>query len=117
MTHGEELGSDVHQDSIVLTYLEGLLMHQAAGGSGTAINKKSAGHKEEDQNFNLSGSAFPSCQSNGPTVSTQTYQGSGMLHLKKARLLQSSEDWNAAKRKRLSDSIVNLNAKIGRAHV
>jgi nuclear receptor-interacting protein 1 len=111
MTHGEELGSDVHQDSIVLTYLEGLLMHQAAGGSGTAINKKSAGHKEEDQNFNLSGSAFPSCQSNGPTVSTQTYQGSGMLHLKKARLLQSSEDWNAAKRKRLSDSIVNLNVK------
>lgn len=111
MTHGEELGSDVHPDSIVLTYLEGLLMHQAAGGSGTAVDKKSAGHSEEDQNFNLSGSAFPTCQSNGPTLSTQTYQGSGMLHLKKARLLQSSEDWNAAQRKRLSDSIVNLNVK------
>lgn len=111
MTHGEELGSDVHQDSIVLTYLEGLLMHQAAGGSGTAVDKKSAGHNEEDQNFNISGSAFPTCQSNGPVVSTHTYQGSGMLHLKKARLLQSSEDWNAAKRKRLSDSIVNLNVK------
>ena len=111
MTHGEELGSDVHQDSIVLTYLEGLLMHQAAGGSGTAVDKKSAGHNEEDQNFNISGSAFPTCQSNGPVLNTHTYQGSGMLHLKKARLLQSSEDWNAAKRKRLSDSIVNLNVK------
>ncbi|XP_062957214.1 nuclear receptor-interacting protein 1 [Cynocephalus volans] len=111
MTHGEELGSDVHQDSIVLTYLEGLLMHQAAGGSGTAVDKKSVGHNEEDQNFNISGSAFPTCQSNGPVLNTQTYQGSGMLHLKKARLLQSSEDWNAAKRKRLSDSIVNLNVK------
>uniref|UniRef100_A0A8D2D8E0 Nuclear receptor interacting protein 1 n=1 Tax=Sciurus vulgaris TaxID=55149 RepID=A0A8D2D8E0_SCIVU len=111
MTHGEELGSDVHQDSIVLTYLEGLLMHQAAGGSGTAVDKKSAGHNEEDQNFNISGNAFPTCQSNGPVVNTHTYQGSGMLHLKKARLLQSSEDWNAAKRKRLSDSIVNLNVK------
>ncbi|EGW05142.1 nuclear receptor-interacting protein 1 [Cricetulus griseus] len=111
MTHGEELGSDVHQDSIVLTYLEGLLMHQAAGGSGTAVDKKSAGHSEEEQNFNLPGGAFPTCQSNGPTLSTHTYQGSGMLHLKKARLLQSSEDWNAAKRKRLSDSIVNLNVK------
>lgn len=111
MTHGEELGSDVHQDSIVLTYLEGLLMHQAAGGSGTAVDKKSAGHNEEDQNFNISGGAFPTCQSNGPVVNTHTYQGSGMLHLKKARLLQSSEDWNAAKRKRLSDSIVNLNVK------
>ncbi|XP_021505713.2 nuclear receptor-interacting protein 1 [Meriones unguiculatus] len=111
MTHGEELGSDVHQDSIVLTYLEGLLMHQAAGGSGTAVDKKSAGHNEEEQNFTISGSAFPTCQSNGPALSTHTYQGSGMLHLKKARLLQSSEDWNAAKRKRLSDSIVNLNVK------
>lgn len=111
MTHGEELGSDVHQDSIVLTYLEGLLMHQAAEGSGTAIDKKSSGHNEEDQNFNISGNAFPTCQSNGPVLNTHTYQGSGMLHLKKARLLQSSEDWNAAKRKRLSDSIVNLNVK------
>ncbi|KAM5280922.1 nuclear receptor-interacting protein 1 [Ctenodactylus gundi] len=111
MTHGEELGSDVHQDSIVLTYLEGLLMHQAAGGSGTAVDEKSAGHNEEDQNFNVSGSTFPTCQSNGPVQNTHAYQGSGMLHLKKARLLQSSEDWNAAKRKRLSDSIVNLNVK------
>nr|XP_035948554.1 nuclear receptor-interacting protein 1 [Halichoerus grypus]XP_035948555.1 nuclear receptor-interacting protein 1 [Halichoerus grypus]XP_035948556.1 nuclear receptor-interacting protein 1 [Halichoerus grypus] len=111
MTHGEELGSDVHQDSIVLTYLEGLLMHQAAEGSGTAVDKKSAGHNEEDQNFNISGNAFPTCQSNGPVLNTHSYQGSGMLHLKKARLLQSSEDWNAAKRKRLSDSIVNLNVK------
>ncbi|KAM6224660.1 nuclear receptor-interacting protein 1 [Rhynchocyon petersi] len=111
MTHGEELGSDVHQDSIVLTYLEGLLMHQAAGGSGTAVDKKSTGHDEEDQNFNISGNVFPACQSNGPVLNTHTYQGSGMLHLKKARLLQSSEDWNAAKRKRLSDSIVNLNVK------
>lgn len=110
MTHGEELVSDVHQDSVVLTYLEGLLMHQAAEGSGAAIDKKSAGHNE-DQDFNISGHAFPTCQSNGPVLNTHTYQGSGMLHLKKARLLQSSEDWNAAKRKRLSDSIVNLNVK------
>lgn len=111
MTHGEELGSDVHQDSIVLTYLEGLLMHQAAEGSGTAVDKKSAGRNEEDQNFSISGNAFPTCPSNGPVLNTHAYQGSGMLHLKKARLLQSSEDWNAAKRKRLSDSIVNLNVK------
>lgn len=110
MTHGEELVSDVHQDSIVLTYLEGLLMHQAAEGSGTAVDKKSAG-RNEDQNFSISGNAFPTCQSNGPVLNTHSYQGSGMLHLKKARLLQSSEDWNAAKRKRLSDSIVNLNVK------
>ncbi|XP_035171293.1 nuclear receptor-interacting protein 1 [Oxyura jamaicensis] len=111
MTHGEELGSEMHQDSVVLTYLEGLLMHQAAGGSGTAVDKKSTGHSGEDQNFKISGNIFPNCQSNGPVLNTNTYQGSGMLHLKKARLLQSSEDWNAAKRRRLSDSIVDLNGK------
>ncbi|NXK55580.1 NRIP1 protein, partial [Chauna torquata] len=111
MTHGEELGSEMHQDSVVLTYLEGLLMHQAAGGSGTAADKKSTGHSGEDQNLKISGNIFPSCQSNGPVLNTNTYQGSGMLHLKKARLLQSSEDWNAAKRRRLSDSIVDLDGK------
>ncbi|NXG51040.1 NRIP1 protein, partial [Psilopogon haemacephalus] len=111
MTHGEELGSEMHQDSVVLTYLEGLLMHQAAGGSGTAVDKKSTGHSGEDQNFKISGNIFPNCQSNGPVLNTNTYRGSGMLHLKKARLLQSSEDWNAAKRRRLSDSIVDLNGK------
>ncbi|XP_003202911.1 nuclear receptor-interacting protein 1 [Meleagris gallopavo] len=111
MTHGEELGSEMHQDSVVLTYLEGLLMHQAAGGSGTTVDKKSTGHSGEDQNFKISGNIFPSCQSNGPVLNTSTYQGSGMLHLKKARLLQSSEDWNAAKRRRLSDSIVDLDGK------
>lgn len=111
MTHGEELGSEMHQDSVVLTYLEGLLMHQAAGGSGTAVDKKSTGHSGEDQNFKISGNIFPNCQSNGPVLNTNTYQGSGMLHLKKARLLQSSEDWNAAKRRRLSDSIVDLDGK------
>ncbi|XP_040422003.1 nuclear receptor-interacting protein 1 [Cygnus olor] len=111
MTHGEELGSEMHQDSVVLTYLEGLLMHQAAGGSGTAVDKKSTGHSGEDQNFKISGNIFPNCQSNGPVLKTNTYQGSGMLHLKKARLLQSSEDWNTAKRRRLSDSIVDLDGK------
>uniref|UniRef100_A0A8B9BHU0 Nuclear receptor interacting protein 1 n=1 Tax=Anser brachyrhynchus TaxID=132585 RepID=A0A8B9BHU0_9AVES len=111
MTHGEELGSEMHQDSVVLTYLEGLLMHQAAGGSATAVDKKSTGHSGEDQNFKISGNIFPNCQSNDPVLKTNTYQGSGMLHLKKARLLQSSEDWNTAKRRRLSDSIVDLNGK------
>uniref|UniRef100_A0A8D0GX99 Nuclear receptor interacting protein 1 n=1 Tax=Sphenodon punctatus TaxID=8508 RepID=A0A8D0GX99_SPHPU len=111
MTHGEELGSEMHQDSIVLTYIEGLLMHQAAGGSSTAVDEKSTGHSGEDQNFKISGNISPRCQSDAPCLNTNTYRGSGMLHLKKARLLQSSEDWNAAKRRRLSDSIVDLNGK------
>lgn len=111
MTHGEELVSEMHQDSIVLTYLEGLLMHQAAGGSGSVLDQKPVGPGAEDQNLKVSGNASPSCQSDGPVPNTHAYRGSGMLHHKKARLLQSSEDWNAAKRRRLSDSIVDLNGK------
>lgn len=111
MTHGEELVSEMHQDSVVLTYLEGLLMHQAAGGPGSVVDKKSVGPDAEEQNFKVSGSTSPSCQRDGPVSNTNTYRSSGMLHHKKARLLQSSEDWNAAKRRRLSDSIVDLNGK------
>ncbi|XP_061483900.1 nuclear receptor-interacting protein 1 [Rhineura floridana] len=111
MTHGEELVSEMHQDSVVLTYLEGLLMHQAAGGSGSAVDENPVGPGAEDQNFNVSGNTSPSYQRDGSVPNTHTYQGSGMLHHKKARLLQSSEDWNAAKRRRLSDSIVDFNGK------
>ncbi|KAJ6662459.1 hypothetical protein lerEdw1_011872 [Lerista edwardsae] len=111
MTHGEELVSEMHQDSVVLTYLEGLLMHQAAGGSGSVVDKKPVAPGAEDENLKVSGNASPSCQRDGPVPNTHTYRGSGMLHHKKARLLQSSEDWNAAKRRRLSDSIVDLNGK------
>ncbi|XP_056415367.1 nuclear receptor-interacting protein 1 [Hyla sarda] len=107
MTHGEELGSEMQQDPIVLTYLEGLLMHQAAGGSVTAVDKLSGRVKAED-NFNISGNVFTNCKNNAPVHNSN--QSSGMLHLKKARLLQSSEDWHAAKRRRLSDSI-NGNGK------
>nr|XP_020641102.1 nuclear receptor-interacting protein 1 [Pogona vitticeps]XP_020641103.1 nuclear receptor-interacting protein 1 [Pogona vitticeps]XP_020641104.1 nuclear receptor-interacting protein 1 [Pogona vitticeps] len=111
MTHGEELVSEMHQDSVVLTYLEGLLMHQAAGGSGSVVDKKPVGPDAEEQNFKVSGNTSPTCQRDGPVPNTNIYRGSSMLHHKKARLLQSSEDWNAAKRRRLSDSIVDLNGK------
>ncbi|KAM8976392.1 nuclear receptor-interacting protein 1 [Pelodytes ibericus] len=111
MTHGEELSSEMQQDSIVLTYLEGLLMHQAAGGSGTAVDKRSVGRANADENFKLSGTVFSNSQSNVPVYNNSPCPGSGMLHLKKARLLQSSEDWNAAKRRRLSDSVGGLNGK------
>ncbi|KAG8136606.1 hypothetical protein E2320_005170 [Naja naja] len=109
MTHGEDLVSEMHQDSIVLTYLEGLLMHQTAGGSGSVIDKKPTSNAE-DQNFSVSGNASPSCQRDG-VPNRHTYRSSGMLHHKKARLLQSSEDWNAENKGRLSDSLVDINEK------
>ncbi|NP_001083707.1 nuclear receptor interacting protein 1 S homeolog [Xenopus laevis] len=112
MTYGEELSSEMQQDSVVLTYLEGLLMHQAAGGSGTAVDKLSVSRAKSNDNFKNSGNIFSNCESNVPLRNNSSpCQGSGMLHLKKARLLQSSEDWNASKRRRLSDSIPGINGK------
>ncbi|XP_070606370.1 nuclear receptor-interacting protein 1 [Erythrolamprus reginae] len=109
MTHGEDLVSEMHQDSIVLTYLEGLLMHQTAEGSGSVVDKKPTSNAE-DQNFSIFGNASPSCQRDG-VPNAHTYRSSGMLHHKKARLLQSSEDWNAENKGRLSDSLVDINEK------
>ncbi|XP_069492515.1 nuclear receptor-interacting protein 1 [Ambystoma mexicanum] len=111
MTHGEELGSELQEDSVVLTYLEGLLMHQAASGSGTAVDDGSSERPTEDQKSILSGNMLSSCHGNGSVLNSTVYQGSGLLHLKKARLLQSSDDWHAAKRRRLSDPAVQLNGK------
>ncbi|OCT93921.1 nuclear receptor-interacting protein 1 [Xenopus laevis] len=112
MTYGEELSSEMQQDSVVLTYLEGLLMHQTAGGPGTAVDKLSVSCAKSDENFKNSGNIFSNCESNAPLRNNSSpCQGSGMLHLKKARLLQSSEDWNAAKRRRLSDSVPGTNGK------
>ncbi|XP_068126638.1 nuclear receptor-interacting protein 1 [Hyperolius riggenbachi] len=101
MTHGEELSSEKQQDSIVLTYLEGLLMHQAASGSGTAVDKLSVGRVKVDESFKISGNGFNNCKDNASIHNSS--QGSSVLHLKKARLLQSSEDWTAAKKRRLTD--------------
>ncbi|XP_056681925.1 nuclear receptor-interacting protein 1 [Monodelphis domestica] len=111
MTHGEELGSDMHQDPVVLTYLEGLRMHQAAARPAPVVDRKPSGLGDEGQSFKISGRAVPGGQSNGPSVRPSTCQGSGVLHLKKARLLQSSEDWDTPKRRRLSDSLVDLDVK------
>lgn len=84
-------------------------MHQAAEGAGTAVDQEPAGRDEEDQNCQASASASPAGQGGGPVLGPRP--ASGVLHLRKARLLQSSGDWDAAEQKRLSDSIANLNVK------
>ncbi|XP_028857624.1 nuclear receptor-interacting protein 1 [Denticeps clupeoides] len=90
MTHGEEAGPEKHQDSAALTYLEGLLMHQVAGGQGaTATQRCEAGHANQEQ-----GNGKPPL----PKRSTPPEPGkpvplSGVTqHFKKARLL-GSDAW------------------------
>lgn len=88
-------------------------MHQAAEGAGTAVDQESAGRDEEEQALQVPARAFPACAGAGAGagVGARACAGPGVLHLRKARLLQSAEDWDAAKRKRLSGSLASLNAK------
>ncbi|MBN3316401.1 NRIP1 protein, partial [Atractosteus spatula] len=111
MTHGEEPGSEMHQDSAVLTYLEGLLMHQVSGRQSAAATRRSdAGHSERNQNNKTVGShQLPNHGSNQEDRSVPL--GRATQHLKKARLLRSSEAWNGPETQQLPASVVNLNGQ------
>ncbi|XP_051871197.1 nuclear receptor-interacting protein 1 [Pristis pectinata] len=100
MTHGEEYSSDMHQDSVVLTYLESVLMHRAATASAAgSLNKSSP-----------DGSARPAGGSEGVVASApgrppapsppRAARTGPALNVKKARLLQS-EGWSGAKRRKV----------------
>lgn len=93
MTHGEESGPETHQDSAVLTYLEGLLMHQVAGAqSATATQQSEAENGNEGQrNKETPELALPK-QSTQQEQDKTTPQGGSTHHVKKARLLRS-EVW------------------------
>ncbi|XP_059824947.1 nuclear receptor-interacting protein 1 [Hypanus sabinus] len=103
MTHGEELSSEMHQDSVVLTYLESVLMHRAAVASAAGSPGKSGPE----------GSAHPGRGAEGaldtapipgrpPAPSPPRAARTGpALNVKKARLLQG-EAWDGAKRRKIS---------------
>lgn len=89
MTHGEEPGPETHQDSAVLTYLEGLLMHPVASGPGaTATRRTEAGSNNgEAGNQGTRGIQLPNHGSSPPEKGSPP--GAASQHLKKARLLRS----------------------------
>nr|XP_023692104.1 nuclear receptor-interacting protein 1 [Paramormyrops kingsleyae]XP_023692105.1 nuclear receptor-interacting protein 1 [Paramormyrops kingsleyae]XP_023692106.1 nuclear receptor-interacting protein 1 [Paramormyrops kingsleyae] len=108
MTHGEELGSEMHQDSAVLTYLEGLLMHQVAGGA-TATRRLEAGHSNQQQGNKAAGSyRLPSHDSS--EEQERTVPLGGATHLKKARLL-CSEPRSEPRGHRSTVPVLDLNGQ------
>ncbi|KAL4647228.1 nuclear receptor-interacting protein 1 [Arapaima gigas] len=117
MTHGEEPGSEMHQDSAVLTYLEGLLMHQVASGPGaTATRRSEAGHSNEEQASKEAGA----CQlrnhgSNLEQDRGNVPRGGTTQHLKKARLLRS-EAWSGPESQKFSTPVVDLNGHSSDMH-
>lgn len=111
MTHGEEPGPETHQDSAVLTYLEGLLMHQVAGGQGAAATQSGS---QEQRNKEGRGHA----QSNHGTQQEQNRTNShcgASQHLRKARLL-SSEAWTDSESQKRSAPPVALNGQNEERH-
>lgn len=93
MTHGEETGPEKHQDSAVLTYLEGLLMHRVAGAQSATATQESEAEKgnEEQRNNGTPVLALPKHSTQQEQDKT-TPQGGSTHHVKKARLLRS-EVW------------------------
>lgn len=93
MTHGEETGPETHQDSAVLTYLEGLLMHRVAGAQSATATRQSEAEKgnEEQINKETPELILPKHSAQKEQDRT-TSQGGSTHHVKKARLLRS-EAW------------------------
>lgn len=93
MTHGEETGPETHQDSAVLTYLEGLLMHRVAGAQSATATQQSEADKgnEEQRNKETPELTLPKHSTQQKQDKT-TPQGGSTHHVKKARLLRS-EVW------------------------
>lgn len=120
MTHGEDAGSETHQDTAVLTYLEGLLMHPVTNGPGATATRRSEGNRGgsggvDDQRLGhgvAAAQSLPSTNHGGlaPEARDKTSsQGGTSQHLKKARLLRSGA-WGGDK----EEGLKNVNTAAGR---
>ncbi|XP_046717059.1 nuclear receptor-interacting protein 1 [Silurus meridionalis] len=115
MTHGEEPGPETHQDSAVLTYLEGLLMHPVASGPGaTATRRPEAGSSNgEAGNQGARGIQLPNPGSSPPEKGSPP--GAASLHLKKARLLRSGT-WSETDNQKKGPTAVHVNGQCKEHH-
>ncbi|XP_036393433.1 nuclear receptor-interacting protein 1 [Megalops cyprinoides] len=115
MTHGEEPGSETQQDSAVLTYLEGFLMHQAAGGpGGTGTRRSESGRGDQEQGDKVQGGLQLQNHAADPKQDHSTPAGGTTQHLKKARLLRS-EAWGEREGQRSAVPVLDLNGQAGEA--
>ncbi|KAG7322628.1 hypothetical protein KOW79_013974 [Hemibagrus wyckioides] len=114
MTHGEEPGPETHQDSVVLTYLEGLLMHPVASGPGaTATRRPEAGSNNgEAGNQGTRGIQLPNHGSSPPEKGSPP--GAASQNLKKARLLRSGT-WSEINNQKKDPAAVQVNGQ-GKEH-
>ncbi|KAL6472316.1 hypothetical protein MHYP_G00185040 [Metynnis hypsauchen] len=115
MTHGEEPGPETHQDSAVLTYLEGLLMHPVASGPGaTATRRSEAGNNDgEPGNQGTRGIQLPNHGSSPPEKGSPP--GAASQHLKKARLLRSGA-WSETDNQTKDAPRMEVNGQVNEHH-
>lgn len=122
MTHGEDAGPETHQDSAVLTYLEGLLMHPVATGPGATATRRTEadrnGNDEQRRNHSVVAVAVAQgspLANHGPAVREKASPpgGGASQHLKKARLLRSGAWGEGEDDRRKSPSVASLNGHLG----
>lgn len=115
MTHGEEPGPETHQDSAVLTYLEGLLMHPVASGpAATATRRSEPGNSDGvPGNQGTRGIQLPNHGSSPPEKSSPP--GAASQHLKKARLLRSGA-WSESDNQKKDAPMVEMNGQVKEHH-
>ncbi|XP_076131349.1 nuclear receptor-interacting protein 1 [Alosa pseudoharengus] len=119
MTHGEDAGPETHQDSAVLTYLEGLLMHPVATGPGATATRRSDadrnGDEERRNHVAAAAAQGPPLANHGPAVREKASPpgGGASQHLKKARLLRSGAWQEAEDNRRKAPSSASLNGHPG----
>ncbi|TSK49654.1 Nuclear receptor-interacting protein 1 [Bagarius yarrelli] len=110
---GRRLALKTHQDSAVLTYLEGLLMHRVAETQSTRATQQSEAEKgnEEQRNSETPGLPLPKHTSQ-KKHDKSTPQGGSTHHVKKARLLRS-EVWteHANPERKMSTPSPELNGR------
>ncbi|XP_016125052.1 LOW QUALITY PROTEIN: nuclear receptor-interacting protein 1 [Sinocyclocheilus grahami] len=95
MTHGVESGTETHQDSAALTYLEGLLMHPVTTGPAATATQRSEPVQNNEENANRVTRVFQLPNHGSPSQDKRSPPSAASQHLKKARLLRSgawSED-------------------------
>ncbi|XP_078265861.1 LOW QUALITY PROTEIN: nuclear receptor-interacting protein 1 [Rhinoraja longicauda] len=103
MTHGEDLSSDMQQDSVVLTYLESVPMRRAANAGAPADKSDCDGRARAGRGAEgaaPSPSLSPAALARGlPPAAPSCSSPPRAANPKKARLLQS-EDWHGAHKRR-----------------
>uniref|UniRef100_A0A673NCJ0 Nuclear receptor-interacting protein 1-like n=1 Tax=Sinocyclocheilus rhinocerous TaxID=307959 RepID=A0A673NCJ0_9TELE len=110
MTHGVESGTETHQDSAALTYLEGLLMHPVTTGPAATATQRSEPVQNNEENANRVTRVFQLPNHGSPSQDKRSPPSAASQHLKKARLLRSGA-WSEDDSQKQTGTVAEVNGQ------